>query len=136
MSTHRRFEAACGVVAALFGLLGVAYVLFGPTYSFASSSGGGAAQTGTANVWQVGIEPITWDFLSLFVLGLIGVLSGAVLHSRIGAQRWRAVLWGSTMAMVAVTILARLEHRGIPAPQYSCCGVCMRALAAHETSGA
>src|SRR5690242_18161463 len=58
MSTLRRVEAACWVVAALFGLLDVASVLFGPTYSFASSSVGGAEQRGTANVWQVGIESI------------------------------------------------------------------------------
>ncbi len=39
MGNLQRLEAACGLLAALFGLLGLAYALFGPTYSFANSSG-------------------------------------------------------------------------------------------------
>src|SRR5258706_15752093 len=109
MSTLRRFEAACGFLAALFGFLGLAYVLFGPTYRFASSSVGSSEQSGTAHVLQVGIQPITLVFFSLFLLGLIGVVTAAVFHSRTGENGWRALLWVSTLAMVALTILALLS---------------------------
>jgi cell division protein FtsX len=78
MRNLRRFEAACGLVAALVGFLGIAYALFGPTYSFQNSSG----QTGTANLLQVGIPPGAIVALCILSLGLIGEAAGAVLHSR------------------------------------------------------
>ena len=78
MGNLQRFEAPCGLLAALFGLLGLAYALFGPTYSFANSSG----QSGTANLVQVGIQPVTLIILGILVFGLIGVAAGALVHSR------------------------------------------------------
>ncbi|BCL79304.1 hypothetical protein ccbrp13_17690 [Ktedonobacteria bacterium brp13] len=109
MNNLRRFEAACGFFAALLGFLGLAYVLFSPTYSFAGGSVGGSEQSGTGNLLQVGIQPITLVFFCIFLLGLIGVVTGAVLHSRTGENGWRALLWVSTLAMVACTILALLS---------------------------
>jgi hypothetical protein len=101
MRNLRRFEAACGLVAALFGFLGVAYALFGPTYSFQNSSG----QTGTVNVLQIGILPSAVVALCILSLGLIGEAAGAVLHSRTRENRWRIVLWISTAVIVAFLVL-------------------------------
>jgi hypothetical protein len=101
MSNPRRFEAACGPVAALFGFLGLAYALFGPTYRFQSSSG----QTGTANLLQVGVPPGAIIALCILSLGLIGEAASAVLHSRTRENRWRIVLWVSTAVMVAFLVL-------------------------------
>jgi len=105
MNTLRRFEAVCGFLAALLGFLSLAYILFGPTYNFVGSSG----QRGTTNLLQVGIQPITVAFFCLFSLELIGVATGAVLHSRTGENGWRALLWISTLVMVAFTTLALLS---------------------------
>lgn len=101
MSNLRRFEAVCGLLAALLGFLGLAYALFGPTYRFESSSG----QSGTANMLQVGIPPGTLIALGILLLGLIGAAIGAVVHSRTGGNGWRIVLWVSTAVMVVLTLL-------------------------------
>jgi hypothetical protein len=105
MSNLQRLEAACGLLAALFGLLGLAYALFGPTYSFANSSG----QSGTANLVQVGIQPVTLIILGILVLGLAGVAAGAVVHSRTGGSGWWVVLWVSTIVLVILTFLSLLS---------------------------
>ncbi len=105
MGNLQRLEASCGLLAALLGLLGLAYALFGPTYSFANSSG----QSGTANLVQVGIQPITLIILGILVFGLIGVAAGAVVHSRIGGSGWRVVLWVSTAVLVILTFLSLLS---------------------------
>ena len=104
MRNLRRFEAACGLVAALVGCLVIAFTLFGPTYSFHSCSGNGSTisscQTGTANLFQVGIQPITIVALGILLLVLIAVAVSAVVHSRTGAGGWRIVLWVSTAVIV------------------------------------
>ena len=102
MRNLRRFEAACGLVAALFGFLGLAYALFGPTYSFQNSSG----QTGTANLLQVGVPPGAIVALGILSLGLIGVAVSAVVHSRTGGRGWRIVLWIATAVIVILTLLS------------------------------
>jgi hypothetical protein len=101
MRNLRRFEAACGLVAALVGFLGVAYALFGPTYSFQNSS----SQTGMANLLQVGVPPGAIVALGILSLGLIGVAVSAVVHSRTGGSGWRIVLWASTAVIVMLTFL-------------------------------
>ena len=113
MRTLRRFEAACGLVAALVGCLVLAFTLFGPTYSFQSCSGNGSTisscQTGTANLLQVGIQPITLVALCILLLGLIGVAVSAVVHSRTGGSGWRIVLWVATAVIVILTLLTGLS---------------------------
>lgn len=116
MRNLRRFEAACGLVAALVGCLALAFTLFGPVYSFQSCSGNGtdasnmsSCQTGTANLLQVGIQPITLVALCILLLGLIGVAVSAVVHSRTGASGWRIVLWASTAVIVMLTFLTGLS---------------------------
>jgi hypothetical protein len=109
MRNLRRFEAACGLGAALVGCLVLAFTLFGPLYSFHSCSGNGtdvsSCQTGTANLLQVGIQPITIVALCILLLGLIGVAVSAVVHSRTGTGGWRIVLWASTAVIVMLTLL-------------------------------
>ena len=112
MRNLRRFEAACGLVAALVGCLVLAFTLFGPVYSFQSCSGNStdastmsSCQTGTANLLQVGIQPITLVALCILLLGLIGVAVSAVVHSRTGGSGWRIVLWVSTVVIVILTSL-------------------------------
>src|ERR1700724_4927371 len=105
MRNLRRCEAAWGLVAALVGCLVLSFTLFGPVYSFHSCSGNGtdisSCQTGTANLLQVGIQPLTLVALCLLLLGLIGVAVSAVVHSRTGASGGRIVLWAST-AVIAM----------------------------------
>jgi hypothetical protein len=108
----RKLEAACGLVAALVGCLVLAFTLFGPSYSFQSCSGNGtdasnmsSCQTGTTNLLQVGIQPITIVALGILLLGLIGVAVSAVAHSRTGGSGWRIVLWVSTTVIVILTLL-------------------------------
>jgi hypothetical protein len=105
MGNLQRWEAACGLLAALFGFPGLAYVLFGPVYRFESSSG----QSGTANLLQVGIQPSALIALCILVLGLIGVAVSAVVHSRTGDRGWRIVLWISTAVIVILTLLSLLS---------------------------
>src|SRR5258708_6578141 len=105
MGNLQRWEAACGLLAALFGFLGLAYVLFGPVYRFESSSG----QSGTANLLQVGIQPSALIALCILSLGLIGVAISAVVHSRTGGRGWRIVLWISTAVIVILTLLSLLS---------------------------
>ena len=101
MRNLRRFEAACGLAAALFGFLGIAYALFGPTYSFQSSSG----QTGTASMLQLGLPPGVLLTVGILVLVPIGVAVSAVVHSRTGGRGWRIVLWVATTLIVIITFL-------------------------------
>ena len=108
----RKLEAACGLGAALVGCLVLACTLFGPIYSFQSCSGyvtesssTSSCQTGTANLLQVGISPVTIVALSILLLGLIGVAVGAVLYSRTGGSGWRIMLWVATFALVILTFL-------------------------------
>ena len=105
MGNLQRLEAVCGLLAALLGLSGLAYALFGPTYSFTNSSG----QSGTANLVQVGIEPVTLIILGILVLGFIGVAASALVHGRTGGHGWRVVLWVSTVVLVILTILSLLS---------------------------
>ncbi len=100
-ATIRKLEAACGLVVALFGCLGLAYALFGPVYRFESSSG----QSGTANMLQVGIQPSALIALCILVLGLLAVAVSAVVHSRTGGSGWRIVLWVVTAIIVIFTFI-------------------------------
>lgn len=102
MGNLQRLEAACGLVAALLGFLGLAFALFGPVYRFASSSG----QSGTANLVQVRIQPSALIALCILSLGLIGEAVSAVVHSRTGGRGWRIVLWISTAVIVILTFLS------------------------------
>jgi hypothetical protein len=113
MRNLRRFEAACGLVTALVGCLALAFTLFGPVYSFHSCTGNGtdisSCQTGTANLLQIGIQPLTLVALGILLLGLIGVAVSAVVHGRTGASGWRIVLWASTAVIVMLTCLTVLS---------------------------
>jgi hypothetical protein len=101
MRNRRQFEAACGLLTALFGFLGIAYALFGPTYSFQSSSG----QSGTASMLQLGLPPSVLISVGILVLVPLSVASSAVMHSRTEGRGWRSVLWAATAVIVIITVL-------------------------------
>lgn len=101
MSNNQRFERISGLGAVLLGLLALAYVLFGPLYHGTSSSG----QNNTANLLQVGIQPMSLVAFGLFLLALIGVVVSAVLHSSAEENKWRILLGGSVVVILAFTLL-------------------------------
>ncbi|SRR5258708_4839468 len=110
MRPLQRFEAACGLIAALLGLVALASTLLGPLYQTASSStASGSVTRGTANLIQVGVQPVTVVFFGLLLLVLIGVSGGAWLHSRTGENRWRRLLWIATAVLVAFLVLTLLS---------------------------
>jgi hypothetical protein len=105
MLTIRRFEALCGLLAALLGGFALIFILFGPLYHFSGSSGA----SGSASLLQVGIEPVTVVIFCLLLLALIGEAVGAILHSRTARGSWLALLWGSTAVIGLVNLLSLLS---------------------------
>jgi hypothetical protein len=101
MSNNQRFERISGSGTALLGLLALAYVLFGPLYQGTSSSG----QSETASLLQLGIHPISLVAFGIFLLALIGVVVSAVLHSSTEENKWRIMLGGSVIVILAFTLL-------------------------------
>ncbi|HEU5376213.1 MAG TPA: hypothetical protein VFV38_12280 [Ktedonobacteraceae bacterium] len=101
MNNSRRFESISGSLAALFGLVVLAYVLFGPMYQGINSSG----QSGTTSLLQVGIQPVTMIAFSLLLLALVGVAISAILHSRTEGNGWRVLLGISVVVIIAFTLL-------------------------------
>ena len=101
MQTIRRVEAILGICAGALGILALAYLLFGPTYSFSSSNG----QSGTASLLQVGISPLTAGVFFILVCSFLVAATSACLHSRTGAWGWRVVLWLTLIPPGVLTIL-------------------------------
>jgi hypothetical protein len=147
MSGWQWAEMLCGLAAALAGLLALGFVLFGPSYSYASGgdtcdANGVCTSTpevhGTESLLQVGISSVTLVFLAILVACLIGVAVGAARHSRTGAGIWRALLWASTILVLGFIFLAALSIGPllIPAGLLALAAACVsfgtpRPLAAH-----
>jgi hypothetical protein len=100
----RRIEFIAGLGAGLLGLLGLAYTLFGPTYSYQeialNSNGTNSTISGTASLIETqSLQPIT--VIVLVVLGLLvaGVAVGGYLHSRRGLNAGRTLLGISTAVL-------------------------------------
>jgi hypothetical protein len=98
---YRRIELITGLGAGLLGLLGLAYTLFGPTYSYQeatlNSDGMTSVTSGTASLLETqGLQPIT--MIVLVVLGLLvaSVAVGGYLHSQRGLNAGRLLLGVST----------------------------------------
>ena len=116
MSTFRRIEFVSGPAAAVFGLLALAYTIFGPLYHGCESSNTGPGGTtpppttcGSANMLQVGIAPGALVFFGLLVLILLGIASGATLHSRSQNTMWRVLLWTATGVLLNFVYLSGLS---------------------------
>lgn len=101
MSNNWRLERISGFAAVLFSLLALAYVLFAPSYQGASSSG----QNSTANMLQVGIQPVTLIAFGILLFALIGVAVSTALHSHTTENKWRIALGVSAIVVIAITIL-------------------------------
>jgi hypothetical protein len=105
----RSIDAAAGAAAAIFGVAGCAYALFGPVYRYAgrvvTSNGTAARIEGSASAVRRGPDPATIVYIALVLIAVGGV---AVLSSRPAARgRKPAVtpLWGfvaSVWILVAV----------------------------------
>src|SRR2546429_8086576 len=110
MRNRRRLEAACGLLAALFGFLGIAYAIFGPTFSFQSSSG----YTGTANMVQMGLPPSILIANGILVLVPIAVAVSTVLHSLTGCREWRGGGLGGPPLLFFLSVLCSLPVLPLP----------------------
>ncbi|GCE17636.1 hypothetical protein [Dictyobacter kobayashii] len=116
MTTRQRIETWSGLLSLTFGILGLAYAIFGPLYQYTSSttdpSGKSGTASGTANLLQMGIQPITLVIFCILLLALIGVAIAAQLHGRTGNNGWRTILWLST-AIITIFILISILSVGI-----------------------
>lgn len=101
MNSNRRFESISGLGAALLGILALIYILFGSLYQGTSSSGQGR----TANMLQVGIQPITIVALSIILLALLGVAISSIIHGRTGGKKWQVILGVSVLIIAIITLL-------------------------------
>ena len=83
------------------GLLGLAYALFGPTYSYTKAElhpdGTTSTISGRASLLEVqSLEPITILVFVVLMLLALGVAAGAYLHTRRGMAGGRWLLGIST----------------------------------------
>lgn len=112
---RRALSLALATLALVLGWAGLAYTLFGPLYSTASSTaisvdsagsviGSTAVSTtiGSTSLFASGVEPVTVFFLSLMALGYLVVLAGAVLT-------WRGRPHGRTAMAIAVIPMTGLN---------------------------
>ena len=98
---YRRIELISGLGAGLIGLLGLAYTLFGPTYSYQTitldSDGSTSITSGRASLLEAqSLQPITVIVLALLGLLVVGVMVGGYLHSRRRLNMGRLLLGIST----------------------------------------
>jgi hypothetical protein len=96
----KRIEFTSGLAAGVCGFLGWAYAVFGPTYHYVRSAvdsqGRGHTVSGSTSLAHNGLTPQAMVFFVVVVLALIGVASGAYVHSRGGSRPGLALLWTAT----------------------------------------
>ncbi len=111
MNKRRKAEAFSGLTATLLAFVAFVYLLFGPVYSFADSTG----TSGTASMLQAlqtnaqHIQPIAIMAFCTLLLGIIGVGVSAVCHSRTQKKEWQNILLFSVCVIVIFTLLALLS---------------------------
>ncbi len=105
----RRIELVSGFAASVFGILGWAYAVFGPTHHYmgsAISSGGSTnTATGATSLAQNGLEPIGIVFFAFMALVAVSIAPGAYLHSRRGIKAGLMLLWTLTLLLWVSVIL-------------------------------
>jgi hypothetical protein len=122
MNKRQRAEAVSGSLAMFLAFAALVYLLFGPVYSFANSTG----ETGTASMLQAlqanaaHIQPIAIIAFSVLLLAIIGVGVGAFYHSHTHKKAWHNVLLFSAIIMVIFTLLALLSIGPLMAPATLC----------------
>ncbi len=112
MNKRQWAEAFSGLVAMFLALAGLIYLLFGPIYSFASSTGA----HGTTSLLQTHLQPSAIIALCIFLLAIVGVGVGAVCHNRTQKEVWQRVLLFSVIVMTVGTLLGILSIGPIIAP--------------------
>jgi hypothetical protein len=84
----------------VFGLLGWAYAVFGPTYRYAGSAirGNGRTTTvsGSTSVVQKGLEPPGVVFFVVMLLVVVSFAAVAYSHSRRRGKAALTILWALT----------------------------------------
>jgi hypothetical protein len=106
---YRRIELISGLGAGLMGLLGLAYALCGPTYSYQtatlSSDGTTSVTSGTASLLEAqSLQPITLIVLVGLGLMVVSITVGSYLHSRRGLNAGRLLL-GISTALLGFSIV-------------------------------
>lgn len=108
----RRSRLLPGLIAAIVGLLGWLYALFGPTGQYASTevrSDGSviSSESGWTSLWsEQDFHVVTVLFLLVMLVSVIGVFAGTVLHGRLGASTGRVVLWVSAIVLLLGSMLS------------------------------
>jgi hypothetical protein len=128
MRIARWLELISGLAAGVVGLAIIAFTLFGPVYSTASSdpssctySPAGTTCTGsvygTATMAQVngGIPPLALLYFSALAVLLLGLIACTLLHWRLGSHPWRWLLWIVT-GLLALVALAGFDLFVLMAP--------------------
>jgi hypothetical protein len=121
MRAARVIELICGLAAGAWGLLVLAYFLFGPSYT-GSSSGGQSCSSGStagttvcttftvtdthASALDLGLDPMAKFWLSVMAIVLGTIAISAMLHSRTNSVGWRSALVAGTGLLVALTCLS------------------------------
>jgi len=108
MNKYRWAEAFSGLLATFLAIASLAYLLFGPSYNVATSTG----RNGTGSMLQTlqaHIQPDAIIAFCLLLAAIIGVSVGAVCHSRTQNPFWRNVLVFSVSIMVLFTLIGLLS---------------------------
>ena len=111
MNKYRWAEAFSGLLATFLAIGSLAYLLFGPSYNVATSTG----TNGTESMLQH-IQPTAIIAFCLLLVAIIGVSVGAVCHSRTQNPFWRNVLVFSVSIMVLFTLIGLLIIGPLIAP--------------------
>ena len=106
----RHWELFGGLAATVLGLLGLAYMVFGPTYRYTSmtATADGPVHTvsGRASLAQQGLEPVTVVFLLVILAAVVGVAVSVSVHSWWGGQAGLKLLWLSTVVLLGGAFLS------------------------------
>ena len=113
MKVFRWLVVVTVVAGAITGGVGLSYVLFAPTYRFASSTGA----TGTIPATQVpGMLPALIVFLTIEGVGLLSALVSGVLFSLTSQGGWRIALWVSALILLLSSAIGAFTFGSILFP--------------------
>ncbi len=94
VTTSRRFVLLAGVASAIVGGIGLAYALFGPTYSSVTcTTDAVCSAVEHHSLLDEGVEPRTWIYFTLVALVVIGVAITALAYHQKARFGTRSALW-------------------------------------------
>ena len=105
----RRIELMSGLATGVFGLLGWAYAVFGPTYRYVGSAIGSNGRTttvsGSTSVVQRSLEPLGAVFFVVLFLVVVSFAAVAYRHSRRRGKAALTILWALTSLLWISVVL-------------------------------